>query len=48
MTVTNKIIIDKSRCVICWSNKSRFLGQKPNKKPKKSDWKNTNPKLLVY
>ena len=44
MTVTNKIIIDKSRCVICWSNKSRFLGQKPNK----SDWKNTNPKLLVY
>ena len=25
MTVTNRVIIDKSRCAICQSNKSRFL-----------------------
>ena len=32
MTVTNKVIRQKSRCAICWSNKSRFFEQKPNKR----------------
>ena len=30
MKVTNKVIIDKSRCAICRSNKSRFLKHKRN------------------
>ena len=30
--VTIKVNIEKTRCAICWSNKLRFLKQKPNKK----------------
>ena len=26
--VTNKVLREKSHCVVCWSNKSRFLKQK--------------------
>ena len=26
--MTNKILREKSNCVVCWSNKSRFLKQK--------------------
>ena len=26
--VTNKVLRAKSNCVVCWSNKSRFLKQK--------------------
>ena len=29
---TNKVLREKSSCVVCWSNKSRFLKQKHNKK----------------
>ena len=28
----NKVLREKSNCVICWSNKSRFLKQKGNNK----------------
>ena len=28
--MTNKILREKSNCVVCWSNKSRFLKQKIN------------------
>ena len=28
--MTNKILGGKSHCVVCWSNKSRFLKQKIN------------------
>ena len=35
MTVTIKVIRDKSRCDICRSNKSKFLEDKPNKKSHK-------------
>ena len=30
--MTNKVLREKSNCVVCWSNKSRFLKQKHNKK----------------
>ena len=30
--VTNKVLREKSNCVVCRSNKSRFLKQKHNKK----------------
>ena len=26
--MTNKILREKSNCIVCWSNKSRFLKQK--------------------
>ena len=29
---TNKVLREKSSYVVCWSNKSRFLKQKHNKK----------------
>ena len=29
--ITNKVLREKSNCVVCWSNKSRFLKQKHNK-----------------
>ena len=32
VTVTNKVVREKSRCGECLSDKSRFLKQKPNKK----------------
>ena len=32
VTMTNKVIRDKSRCAQCLSDKSRFMKQKPNKK----------------
>ena len=32
VTMTNKVVRDKSRCGECLSDKSRFLKQKPNKK----------------
>ena len=32
VTITNKIIRDKSRCAQCLSDKSRFMKQKLNKK----------------
>ena len=32
VTMTNRVIRDKSRCGECLSDKSRFLKQKPNKK----------------
>ena len=32
VTMTNKVIRDKSGCARCLSNKSRSLKQKPNKK----------------
>ena len=35
MTVTSKLIRDKSRCDISRSNKSKFLEHKPNKKSNK-------------
>ena len=28
----NKVLREKSNCVVCWSNKSRFLKQKHNNK----------------
>ena len=28
--VTNKVLREKSNCVVCWSNKSRFLKEKHN------------------
>ena len=28
--MTNKVLREKSHCVVCWSNKSRFLKQKVN------------------
>ena len=30
--MTNKVLREKSNCVACWSNKSRFLKQKHNNK----------------
>ena len=30
--MTIKVLREKSNCVVCWSNKSRFLKQKYNKK----------------
>ena len=33
--MTNKVIRDKSRCLDCVSDKSRFLKQKPNQKHNK-------------
>ena len=30
--MTNKVLIEKSNCVVSWSNKSRFLKQKHNDK----------------
>ena len=30
--VTNKVLREKSNCVVCWSCKSRFLKQKRNNK----------------
>ena len=27
---TNKVLREKSHCIVCWSNKSRFLKQKIN------------------
>ena len=30
--MTNKVLREKSNCVVCWSNKSRFLKQKHNNK----------------
>ena len=32
--VTNKVLGEKSNCVVCWSNKSRFLKQKHNNNKK--------------
>ena len=32
VTMTNKVIRDKSRCAQCLPDKSRFMKQKPNKK----------------
>ena len=32
VTMTNKVVRDKSRCGECLSDKSRFLKQKPTKK----------------
>ena len=32
VTMTNKVVRDKSRCGECLSDKLRFLKQKPNKK----------------
>ena len=32
VTMTNKVIREKSRCASCMSNKSRFWKQKHNKK----------------
>ena len=28
--MANKVLREKSHCVVCWSNKSRFLKQKMN------------------
>ena len=28
--IVNKVLREKSHCVVCWSNKSRFLKQKIN------------------
>ena len=30
--MTNKVLRAESNCVVCWSNKSRFLKQKHNNK----------------
>ena len=30
--MTNKVLREKSNCVVCWSSKSRFLKQKYNAK----------------
>ena len=30
--MTNKVLREKSNCVVCWSSKSRFLKQKRNNK----------------
>ena len=30
--ITNKILREKSNCVVCWSNKPRFLNQKHKNK----------------
>ena len=32
--MTNKVFREKSNCVVCWSNKSRFLKQKHNNNKK--------------
>ena len=44
VTMTNKVVRDKSRCAICWSNKPRFLKQNLIKK----GLQNINPKLFIY
>ena len=28
--MTNKVLTERSHCVVCWSNKSRFLKEKIN------------------
>ena len=33
--ITNKVLIEKSNCIVCQSSKSRFLKQKHNNKKKK-------------
>ena len=45
VTMTNKVIRDKSICANCMADKSRFLKQKFNKK---SRGNNINPKLFVH
>ena len=45
VTMRNKIIKQKSRCVNCMFDKSRFFKQKYNKK---TGWNNINTKLLLY
>ena len=32
MKMTNTVLREKSHCVVCWSNKSRFLKQKHSSK----------------
>ena len=44
MTNEVKVIRDKSRLAISWSNKSRFLEQNPNKK---TDQNNVNPIFFI-
>ena len=44
VTMTNKVVGDKSRCASCMSDKSRFLKQKYNKK---SGCNIINTKLLI-
>ena len=39
VTVTNKVIRDKSRCSQCLSDKSRFMKQPPPLSPKKKEKK---------
>ena len=41
----NKMIREKSSCVNCMIDKSRFLKQKHNKK---SGWNNINRKLFIH
>ena len=45
--MTNKVIRGKSRCAGCFSNKSRFMKQKHNKKVvAKKDTKNIDLKMM--
>ena len=40
MAMTKKVIIDKSRCAICRTDKSKFLEYKCNEKPDKKGSRN--------
>ena len=46
-TTTNKVIRYKSICAICWSDKSRFLKQKPSKKLNEKRNKKTIRIILI-
>ena len=43
--MTNKTVIEKSRCVNCLCDKSRFLKQKSNNK---TSWNNVDPEIFIY
>ena len=43
--MTNKVIIEKSKCASCVAENSKFLKQKSNKK---SNLNKINPKLFIY
>ena len=46
--MTNKVLKEKSNCVVCWSSKSRFLKQKHNNKKEFSDNINFQTQYKTY
>ena len=45
VTMTNRVVREKSKCVNAMIYTSRFLKEKPNKK---TSWNNVNPSLFLY